>query len=83
MALPLIPQDKANHIIVSAGLFTLMAPTIGAYNAAATTLAIGVGKELIWDYALKKGTPDYKDVVADIVGIVIVWLNFYTGGVVH
>lgn len=32
---------------------------------------VGVGKEVVWDKLMKKGTFDKKDLIADAVGIII------------
>ena len=43
------------------------------------TLLIGGAKEYIWDYKMKKGTPDWYDMFADTLGVlvslVVVWVG--------
>lgn len=67
------------HFSVSAALagamrFTLaffVCPFWACFIAAAVTVVAGIAKELVWDYAMKKGTPDWCDVVADMAGMII------------
>lgn len=35
------------------------------------TAVVGIGKEVIWDKLLNKGTFDKKDLVFDLIGIII------------
>lgn len=67
-----IPIDKQLHIIVSM-LITLIVYVVcnSLITAILATVAIGVAKEIIWDYYLGRGTPDKMDIVADIIGIVM------------
>ena len=66
-----IPKDKKLHILVGlalsilAGLFAY--PMFGLLIAA----AVGALKEIIWDWLLKKGTPELLDFVATVAGGVI------------
>ena len=70
---PLIPYDKALHISYGAalGLIGAMAALIISQPMwlGALTLAtvVGVGKE-VYDYVSKRGTPDFLDAVATIIG---------------
>ena len=64
-------QDGLLHIICSSilvGIFNLFFPLLIAIIITAT---IGIGKEIIWDKLLKKGTFDKKDLVSDLIGIII------------
>ena len=64
-------KDKLKHLLaglaiaIMAGLFVY--PLIGL----ATTAVIGVLKEIIWDWLLKKGTPELLDFVATVLGGVL------------
>lgn len=66
-----IGMDGLLHIlvcIVLMNIFTLFLPVLASIIIVAV---IGIGKELIWDKLLKKGTCDIKDLWCDLVGIVI------------
>ena len=61
-------MDKAIHC---AGSFVccLLLSLIVPQWAAGITLALGVGKEVVYDWYLGKGTPELADLVADVVGV--------------
>ena len=74
----LIREDLANHIILSLVLFLPGAiasqaagfdPMWQCIHGAAFSLAVGAGKELIYDKYLGKGTPSWADFGADCVGV--------------
>ncbi len=64
-------KDKLKHAIagvalsIVAGLFVY--PLIGL----ATAAVVGALKEIIWDWLLKKGTPELLDFVATVAGGVL------------
>jgi len=66
-----MPADKKKHtyaglaLSILAGL--LFCPLIGLVTAA----VVGALKEIIWDWLLKKGTPEFMDFVATVAGGVI------------
>lgn len=64
-------QDGLLHIICSSilvGIFNLFFPLL---IAIVITVVIEIGKEVIWDKLLNKGTFDKKDLVFDLIGIII------------
>jgi hypothetical protein len=69
-----MPQDKKKHLLaglalaLSAGL--LFCPLVGLVTAA----VVGALKEIIWDWLLKKGTPELLDFVATVAGGAIGYL---------
>lgn len=71
MNLPQLPQDKANHALYCAVICTLLMFVLPAPTAAGITLAGGVAKELIYDWHLKRGTPDLTDMVANVAGVAV------------
>jgi len=66
-----MPQDKKKHLLaglalaIIAGL--LFCPLVGLVTAA----VVGALKEIIWDWLLKKGTPEFMDFVATVAGGVV------------
>ena len=68
MSLPLLPQDKANHLIYGLLMFMVMTPFTGALLAVLTVAIIGALKEIIHDKLMGKGTPDFWDFVATAAG---------------
>lgn len=71
-------KDKFDHALVSAGLVAAqfyflrqelaMQATPSRQIAASSALALGLAKE-IYDKASGRGTPSWKDLLADVVGI--------------
>lgn len=62
-------QDGLLHIICSSilvGIFNLFFPLL---IAIIITAVIGIGKELIYDKLMKKGTCDKKDIISNLIGI--------------
>ena len=64
-------SDKLKHLLVGLALSLLagllFCPLIGLAAAA----VVGALKEIIWDWLLKKGTPEFLDFVATVVGGVL------------
>ena len=66
----LLSEDKLKHIVVSAIIAVTLNLFLPWWVAGLITLAIGVGKE-VYDKATGKGHPEWKDLLADLVGILI------------
>ena len=66
----LLTEDKLKHIVVSAIIAVALNIFLPWWVAAILTLAIGVGKE-VYDKVSGKGHPEWKDLLADLVGILI------------
>ncbi len=66
-----IPKDKQKHLLaglalsILAGLF--VCPTWGLLTA----VVVGALKEIIWDWWLGRGTPEFLDFVATVLGGVL------------
>ena len=63
--------DGLLHILCSALLTSVLGWFAPLWLAVLATLIVGVGKEIIYDKLMKRGTPHRKDLVADLVGIAI------------
>ncbi len=63
-------EDKLKHIVVSAIICVALNLFMPWWVAALVTLCIGVGKE-VYDKVSGKGCAEWKDLVADLVGILI------------
>lgn len=78
-----IPADKGTHIIgcalithvVASALIPFLVGTVYTLSlTAAAIVTATVLKELVWDKAMKRGTPDPKDALANAIGWVLgVW----------
>ena len=64
-------QDKLKHLLAGIGISLVFgvqfSPLIGLITAA----IVGALKEIIWDWLLKKGTPEFLDFVATVAGGVL------------
>lgn len=65
--LPLIPQDKANHVIYGMIIYYLVQFSLTPYAALATVAVFAVAKE-VYDWASKRGTPEFLDIMATVLG---------------
>lgn len=63
--------DGLLHIVCSAALVSVLGWFAPLWLAALLTFLVGIGKEIIYDKLMKKGTPQWKDVVADLAGIAL------------
>jgi hypothetical protein len=66
----LFREDKLKHIVVSAIIMVALSLVLPKWIAAIITLSIGIGKE-VYDKVSKKGCAEWKDLVADCIGILI------------
>jgi hypothetical protein len=65
MKLPLIPQDKANHIIYGLVIFLLSNLFLNNYFSFVVAFTFALGKEIYDEY--KYSGFDYKDLIATIL----------------
>jgi putative lipoprotein len=62
--------DKYKHIVVSAIIAVVLNLILPWWVAGLVTLSIGVGKE-VYDKVSGKGCAEWKDLLADVIGILI------------
>ena len=71
-------KDKQLHIVASAILtIAIYLLTKSLIIAGAGALLVGIGKEVYDYYHPKKHTADTKDVLADVIGIMVATLIIY------
>ena len=67
-------QDKLKHLLVGIGISLVFgvqfSPLIGLITAA----IVGALKEIMWDWLLKKGTPEFLDFLATTLGGAIAYM---------
>lgn len=63
--------DGLKHVIASNVIVVLINVFLPLWIAVVIAAAVGIGKEVVWDKMLKKGTFDKKDLIANLVGIAI------------
>ncbi len=61
-------KDKQLHLLAGLALSILAGLLFCPLIGLATAAVIGALKETIWDWWLKKGTPEFMDFVATVVG---------------
>ena len=66
-----VPKDKAMHFCAGLTLSIVAGLTLYPIAGLATAAVIGALKEIVWDWLLKKGTPELLDFVATVAGGVI------------
>ena len=66
----LLTEDKLKHIVVSAIIAVSLNLFLPWWVAAILTLCVGIGKE-VYDKVSGKGNPEWKDLAADLIGILI------------
>jgi hypothetical protein len=68
-------QDKLKHLLAGIGISSVLgvqfSPLIGLIAAA----IVGALKEIIWDWLLKKGTPEFMDFLATAFGGAIAYMT--------
>ena len=65
-----LAEDKLKHIVVSAIIMVALSLVLPKWVAAIITFSIGICKE-VYDKVSKKGSVEWKDLVADCIGILI------------
>ena len=66
-----MPKDKQKHIFAGLALSLLMGLLLCPLVGLAVAVIIGAAKEIIWDWLLKKGTPELLDFAATVAGGVV------------
>jgi hypothetical protein len=66
-----MPQDKKKHIYAGLALSILVGLLFCPLAGLVTAAVVGALKEIVWDWLLKKGTPELLDFVATVAGGVI------------
>ena len=66
-----MPKDKKLHLLAGLALSILAGLFVYPLVGLATAAVIGALKEIVWDWLLKKGTPEFLDFVATVAGGVL------------
>lgn len=66
-----MPKDKKSHLLAGLALSILAGLLFTPLWGLVIASAIGALKEIIWDWLLKKGTPELLDFIATVAGGVI------------
>ena len=71
-----IKKDKLLHFIAGTYIFMLSAIFVNLWVALLIVVVIGALKELVYDKALKKGTPEVLDFLFTFLGGMFTFLIF-------
>jgi hypothetical protein len=63
-----MPQDKKKHLLAGLALSILAGLLFCPLTGLVTAAVVGALKEIVWDWLLKKGTPELLDFVATVAG---------------
>lgn len=76
----MLPSDKIGHFLAGIAAAALAYP-FGAMEAAIAVAAIAIGKEVVWDWWLGRGTSEPADALATMIGgaLLLSWYVFGTG----
>ena len=66
-----IGRDKIKHFFAGLAIAIVAGLSFCPLIGLATAAVIGALKEIVWDWLLKKGTPEFLDFVATVAGGVI------------
>ncbi len=69
--MPRVQKDKIKHLLAGLALSILTGLLFCPLIGLATAAVVGALKETIWDWLLKRGTPEFMDFVATVAGGVI------------
>ena len=64
-------KDKQLHLLTGLALSILVGLLFCPLTGLVTAAVVGALKEIVWDWLLKKGTPELLDFVATVAGGVI------------
>jgi len=68
----MIRKDHLAHAVVSCALAVVGAFRFGPWWGFGLAFAVGVAKE-VWDWRTGRGTPEWSDMAANIVGLTLAW----------
>ncbi len=66
-----MPRDKKLHIYAGLALSLVAGLFVSPHWGLIVAATVGALKEIIWDWLLKKGTPELLDFVATVLGGVL------------
>lgn len=72
MPTKLVKSDKLLHFFVAGWAYMLLTTWIEDLPSAFIVGFLIIAKEAIWDHLLKKGTPEFLDIVFGLIGLATV-----------
>jgi hypothetical protein len=71
--------DHILHFLACWISVTVLTPLLGVDSAVGLTIIAALGKEIVWDWLMKKGTPEFSDMAANLLGVAfaMLWWSAY------
>ncbi len=70
----MMKQDKLKHLLAGIGISLVFSVQFSPLIGLIAATIIGALKEIIWDWLLKKGTPELLDFLATALGGAIAYM---------
>ena len=70
----MMKQDKIKHLLAGIGVSSVFGVRFSPLIGLITVAIVGALKEIIWDWLLKKGTPEFMDFLATAFGGAIAYM---------
>jgi len=67
-------QDKLKHLLAGIGISLVFGVQFSPLIGLIAATIVGALKEIIWDWLLKKGTPEFMDFLATALGGAIAYM---------
>jgi ABC-type microcin C transport system permease subunit YejE len=75
-------RDKLKHLLAGIGISLVFGVQFTPFIGLIIAVIVGALKEIIWDWLLKRGTPEFLDFLATVLGGAIAYMvvKFVLGG---
>ena len=70
----MMKQDKLKHLLAGIGISLVFSVQFSPLIGLITAPIVGALKEIIWDWLLEKGTPEFMDFLATALGGAIAYM---------
>jgi zinc transporter ZupT len=70
----MIKQDKLKHLLAGIGISLVFGVQFTPFIGLIIAAIVGALKEIIWDWLLKRGTPEFLDFLATAFGGAIAYM---------
>ena len=70
----MMKQDKLKHLLAGMGIGLIFGVQFSPLIGLIAAVIVGALKEIIWDWLLKKGTPEFMDFLATALGGAIAYM---------
>jgi len=70
----MIKQDKLKHLLAGIGISLVFGVQFSPLIGLLIATIVGALKEIIWDWLLKRGTPEFLDFLATVLGGAIAYM---------